>query len=66
MSGLPAPFGDYYREIYTRGMLANEQPTMPVSWSELERAAEEHSEIDLTSAAGVPQLAGGVSPRNHQ
>jgi isopentenyl diphosphate isomerase/L-lactate dehydrogenase-like FMN-dependent dehydrogenase len=35
------PFGDYYREIYARGMLANEQPTMPVSWAELERAAEE-------------------------
>jgi lactate 2-monooxygenase len=36
-----SPFGDYYREIYARGMLANEQPTMPVSWAELERAAEE-------------------------
>jgi lactate 2-monooxygenase len=35
------PFGDYYREIYARGMLANEQPTMPVSWAELERAAEQ-------------------------
>jgi lactate 2-monooxygenase len=35
------PFGDYYREIYARGMLADEQPTMPVSWAELERAAEQ-------------------------
>jgi lactate 2-monooxygenase len=35
------PFGDYYREIYARGMLANEQPTMPISWAELARAAEE-------------------------
>ena len=34
-------FADYYREIYARGMLANEQPTMPVSWTELERAVEE-------------------------
>jgi lactate 2-monooxygenase len=38
MSG-GAPFGDYYREIYARGMLAKELPTMPVSWPELERAA---------------------------
>jgi lactate 2-monooxygenase len=37
-------FGDYYREIYARGMLANEQPTMPVSWAELERAAEQAME----------------------
>jgi isopentenyl diphosphate isomerase/L-lactate dehydrogenase-like FMN-dependent dehydrogenase len=43
VSDLPSeqPFGDYYREIYARGMLANEQPTMPVSWEGLERAAEE-------------------------
>jgi lactate 2-monooxygenase len=37
-------FGDYDREIYARGMLANEQPTMPVSWAELERAAEQAME----------------------
>jgi isopentenyl diphosphate isomerase/L-lactate dehydrogenase-like FMN-dependent dehydrogenase len=34
------PFGDYYREIYGRG-LAGETPEIPVEWSELERRAEE-------------------------
>src|SRR6266536_4317145 len=35
----PQP-GDYYREIYARG-LAGELPPLPVSWAELEaRAAE--------------------------
>jgi lactate 2-monooxygenase len=38
------PFGDYYREIYARGMLAKELPTMPVSWSDLEQAAREAME----------------------
>ena len=52
-AAVPSPaFGDYYREIYARGMLANEQPTMPVSWAELERAPEEAldllAELDLT------------------
>jgi lactate 2-monooxygenase len=38
----PTPaFGDYYREIYARGMLMQELPSMPISWRELERAAEE-------------------------
>jgi isopentenyl diphosphate isomerase/L-lactate dehydrogenase-like FMN-dependent dehydrogenase len=32
-------YGDYYREIYAKGLLANEQPTIPVSWTELERRA---------------------------
>ena len=32
-------FGDYYNEIYARGFLANEQPTLPVSWAELEQRA---------------------------
>jgi lactate 2-monooxygenase len=50
------PFGDYYREIYARGMLANEQPTMPVSWAELERAAE--SALDPRAAAYVYGGAG--------
>ncbi len=50
------PFGDYYREIYARGMLANEQPTMPVSWAELERAAEEA--MDPGAAAYVYGGAG--------
>ena len=35
-------YGDYYREIYAKGMLAGEKPTMPISWSDLEaRAAEQ-------------------------
>ena len=37
----PQPFGDYYREIYAKGMLAGEQPSMPMAWTDLERAAEE-------------------------
>jgi lactate 2-monooxygenase len=51
------PFGDYYREIYARGMLANELPAMPVSWAELERAAEEA--LDPRAAAYVYGGAGG-------
>jgi isopentenyl diphosphate isomerase/L-lactate dehydrogenase-like FMN-dependent dehydrogenase len=39
----PQPFGDYYREIYLRG-LAGETPSLPVSWEELERRAEEAME----------------------
>jgi lactate 2-monooxygenase len=35
------PFGDYYREIYARGMLAGERPTLPMAWGELERRARE-------------------------
>jgi lactate 2-monooxygenase len=38
----PAPaFGDYYREIYAKGMLAGEQPTLPMAWEELEQRAQE-------------------------
>lgn len=37
----PAPYGDYYREIYAKGMLAGEQPALPIAWDELERRAEE-------------------------
>ena len=33
-------FGDFYREIYARG-LAGERPTLPVGWAELEEAARE-------------------------
>lgn len=36
-------FGDYYREIYARG-LAGETPSVPVEWTELERSAEEAME----------------------
>jgi isopentenyl diphosphate isomerase/L-lactate dehydrogenase-like FMN-dependent dehydrogenase len=37
------PFGDYYREIYARG-LGGETPTIPVDWGELEARAEEAME----------------------
>ncbi|MFL5908129.1 MAG: lactate 2-monooxygenase [Solirubrobacterales bacterium] len=38
----PSPqFGDYYREIYAKGMLAGEKPILPMAWAELERRAEE-------------------------
>jgi L-lactate dehydrogenase (cytochrome) len=36
----PPPFGDYYREIYAKGMLAQERPAQPISMRELEAAAE--------------------------
>jgi lactate 2-monooxygenase len=34
-------FGDYYQQIYAKGLLANERPTLPISWAELERRAAE-------------------------
>src|SRR3954470_7214939 len=34
-------FGDYYREIYAKGMLAGERPTLPMAWAELEAKARE-------------------------
>lgn len=34
-------FGDYTNEIYARGLLAKETPSLPVSWAELERKAAE-------------------------
>ncbi|HEY6637637.1 MAG TPA: alpha-hydroxy-acid oxidizing protein [Solirubrobacterales bacterium] len=37
----PPPFGDYYREIYAKGMLAGERPTLPIAWAELEDRARE-------------------------
>ena len=37
----PPPFGDYYREIYAKGMLAGERPTLPIAWAELEERARE-------------------------
>jgi isopentenyl diphosphate isomerase/L-lactate dehydrogenase-like FMN-dependent dehydrogenase len=49
-------FGDYYREIYARGMLANELPKLPVSWAEVERAAEEA--LEPRAAAYVLGAAG--------
>lgn len=44
MTELPPMFGDYYREIYAKGMFASERPAQPVAWAELERAAEESLE----------------------
>src|SRR5215212_3937665 len=37
----PPLFGDYYREIYAKGMLAGERPTLPMAWAELESRARE-------------------------
>jgi lactate 2-monooxygenase len=37
----PPAFGDYYREIYAKGMLAGERPTLPMAWAELEERARE-------------------------
>jgi lactate 2-monooxygenase len=41
-------FGDYYREIYLRG-LAGETPALPIDWGELERAAEDAMEPKAAS-----------------
>jgi lactate 2-monooxygenase len=37
----PQPFGDFYREIYAKGMLAGERPGQPIAWAELEQQARE-------------------------
>jgi lactate 2-monooxygenase len=37
----PPAFGDYYREIYAKGMLAGERPTLPMAWADLEERARE-------------------------
>src|SRR6478672_4064437 len=37
----PPLFGDYYREIYAKGMLAGERPALPIAWAELEERARE-------------------------
>src|SRR6266545_8241535 len=34
-------WGDYYREIYAKGMLAGEKPTLPIAWADLEQRAAE-------------------------
>ena len=34
-------YGDYYREIYAKGMLAGERPAQPIAWDELEEKARE-------------------------
>jgi L-lactate dehydrogenase (cytochrome) len=51
-----APFGDYYREIYARG-LGGETPAIPVDWAALEaRAAEAMDD----RAAGYVYAAAGT------
>src|SRR3954453_6065727 len=37
----PSLFGDFYREIYAKGMLAGERPTLPMAWADLEAKARE-------------------------
>jgi len=37
----PPLFGDYYREIYAKGMLAGERPALPMAWAELEERARD-------------------------
>jgi isopentenyl diphosphate isomerase/L-lactate dehydrogenase-like FMN-dependent dehydrogenase len=51
MAETPPPFGDYYREIYAKGMLAGERPALPVAWAELEERARES--LDERAAAYV-------------
>jgi lactate 2-monooxygenase len=48
-------FGDYYREIYARG-LGGEQPKLPIEWAALERAAAEA--MDPSAQAYVSAGAG--------
>jgi isopentenyl diphosphate isomerase/L-lactate dehydrogenase-like FMN-dependent dehydrogenase len=50
-SETPPPYGDYYREIYAKGMLAGERPALPVAWAELEERARES--LDERAAAYV-------------
>src|ERR671919_2181591 len=53
----PAPlFGDYYREIYAKGMLAGERPTLPIAWAELEERARD--QLDERAVAYVYGGAG--------
>jgi lactate 2-monooxygenase len=49
-------FGDYSNEIYGRGWLAKETPSLPVSWAELERRAAEA--LEPRAAAYVYGSAG--------
>ena len=51
MTEPPPPFGDYYREIYAKGMLAGERPALPMAWAELEARAE--AELDERAVAYV-------------
>src|SRR5215208_4958504 len=44
----PPLFGDYYREIYAKGMLAGERPRLPMAWAELESSARESLMRDLS------------------
>ena len=56
----PKPlYGDYYREIYAKGVFANEKPAMPFAWAELEAAARER--LDDRAVAYVYGGAGSES-----
>src|SRR3954463_11214172 len=52
----PPLFGDYYREIYAKGMLAGERPTLPMAWAELEERARES--LDERASAYTFGVAG--------
>jgi isopentenyl diphosphate isomerase/L-lactate dehydrogenase-like FMN-dependent dehydrogenase len=56
----PKPlYGDYYREIYAKGVFANEKPALPFAWAELEEAARE--KLDDRAVAYVYGGAGSES-----
>jgi isopentenyl diphosphate isomerase/L-lactate dehydrogenase-like FMN-dependent dehydrogenase len=56
----PKPlYGDYYREIYAKGVFANEKPALPFAWADLEAAAREG--LDDRAVAYVYGGAGSES-----
>src|SRR3954452_24789337 len=52
----PPLFGDYYREIYAKGMLAGECPRLPMAWAELE--AKSRDSLDDRGVAYIFGVAG--------
>ena len=53
------PFGDFYREIYAKGMLAGERPTLPIAWAELEERAR-----DQLDERAIAYVFGGAGSEN--
>jgi isopentenyl diphosphate isomerase/L-lactate dehydrogenase-like FMN-dependent dehydrogenase len=51
------PFGDYYREIYAKGVFAGERPSLPIASAELERRCRE--QLDERAVAYIYGGAGG-------
>ncbi|MFN2612570.1 MAG: alpha-hydroxy-acid oxidizing protein [Solirubrobacterales bacterium] len=45
------PYGDYYREIYAKGVFAGERPTLPMASAELERRAR--AQVDDRAVAYI-------------